>query len=253
MISCVSAEDEEIDRLYGLPLDEFTEARNALSRRFRDEGQRAIAARIKELAKPSAPASLVNRLVRERRPDVDRLLELGEQLQEAQRRAVGGGERDFAELDREHTKAVRGLVGAAGELARSGGGAASQGVLQRVGSTLRAASGTRDGREALARGRLTEEVEPVGFEALAGVPVSAGRGGGEGRSKADERRARRVKAAEEELRELEQTAKGLEREARDAEQAAERKRVEADEARKRADRAEQSLRSLRTDRDGSAS
>lgn len=250
----VSAADEEIDRLYGLPLDEFTGARNALARRFRDEGQRAIAARIKELAKPSVPAGLVNQLARQRRRDVDRLIELGEKLQEAQRRAVGGGESaDFAELDREHAKAVRGLVAEAGELARSGGRAASESVLQRVGSTLRAASGTREGRESLARGQLTEEVEPVGFEALAGVPLSPGPGRRAGPSKADERRAKRIKAAEAELRELEQLAKDLEREARDAEQAAARKRAKADEARKRLERAEQELRRLTVKRNDSES
>src|SRR5919202_1450034 len=80
----MSVPDEEIDRLYGLPLDEFTRARDELARR--------VAA-----------------------------------------------------------------------------------ALDRVLATLRSGSLTEDGRAFLKSGRLTEELEPPGFEALAGLDMQAGR------------------------------------------------------------------------------
>src|SRR5207237_2555030 len=56
----VSAAEEEIDRLYGLPLDEFTRDRDALARRIRQEGEGTLAAEIKQLRKPTLPAWVVN-------------------------------------------------------------------------------------------------------------------------------------------------------------------------------------------------
>jgi len=43
------------------------------------------------------------------------------------------------------------------------------GSADRAIETLRAASLTEEGRELLKQGRLTEELEPPGFEALAGM------------------------------------------------------------------------------------
>ncbi len=49
--------EHDIDRLYQLPLDEFTAARNALAKEAGAEGSR-----IKTLAKPPVPAWAVNQL-----------------------------------------------------------------------------------------------------------------------------------------------------------------------------------------------
>src|SRR5436190_19205501 len=84
------AADEEIDGLYGLPLDEFTRARDELARQVRKEGDAARAAEIKQLRKPSVPAWVVNRLARQRELDMQRLLKAGEQLAGAQAGAMRG-------------------------------------------------------------------------------------------------------------------------------------------------------------------
>jgi hypothetical protein len=55
--------EEIIDRLYSLPLAEFTTARNDAERELRKAGQKKQAARVKALRKPTAAASAVNRLV----------------------------------------------------------------------------------------------------------------------------------------------------------------------------------------------
>ncbi|MCW2667516.1 MAG: hypothetical protein JWN57_2478, partial [Frankiales bacterium] len=62
--------------LYALPPEEFTAARDAAARQARADGDRAGAAALKALRKPTAPAHLVNLLVRAEPDLVDQLLEL---------------------------------------------------------------------------------------------------------------------------------------------------------------------------------
>src|SRR4029079_16990871 len=62
--------DSEIDRLYGLALEEFRKERDALARRLRADGNRDDAASVAELRKPVLAAWVVNRLApRARRGD----------------------------------------------------------------------------------------------------------------------------------------------------------------------------------------
>jgi hypothetical protein len=109
--------ERELDRLYGLPLEEFTSARNELARRARREGQRAIGARISELAKPSLPGWVVNQLARRRELDVQRLVKAGERLAAAQADALGGAGTDaFAQAREEQQRALQPLSAAASEI-----------------------------------------------------------------------------------------------------------------------------------------
>ena len=61
--------DAAIDRLYQLPLDEFTAARNALAKELGKEG-----APVKTLAKPPAAAWAINQVFWQRRPAFDALI-----------------------------------------------------------------------------------------------------------------------------------------------------------------------------------
>ena len=58
------AVEQAADLLYGLPLDEFTPARNAAAKELRDQGLKAEADAVKALAKPSVAAWAVNQLTR---------------------------------------------------------------------------------------------------------------------------------------------------------------------------------------------
>ena len=169
--------DDEVDQLYGLPLDEFTPARDALVRRVRQQGDGERAAEIKQLRKPSLPAWVVNRLARQRELDMQRLLKAGEQLAGAQVEAIRAQSGDaFLEARRDQQHALEALAARASEIlsdARRGTGA-----LDRVLATLRAGSSTEDGRALLKSGRLTEELEPPGFEALAGLNIQPATKGG---------------------------------------------------------------------------
>jgi hypothetical protein len=150
--------EREIKRLYGLPPDRFTAARDTLAKKLHGEGEKALSARVKELRKPTVAAAVVNRLAREERMNVRALLTAGERLQAAQIKLLRGGSPDAV-----HKAAAdeRKAIGALLDAARREG--ASESVLRRVEETLRAAAVDDDARDLVKEGRVTHELQPVGF------------------------------------------------------------------------------------------
>src|SRR5919206_3493156 len=129
--------EQELDHLYGLPLEEFTLARNALAARLRKEGDADAAAEVRGLPRPSVSAWLVNQLARRERDGVRRLLDAGEALRRAQAAALGGGSGDeLREASAAERRLVRELTGRAGELAEEAGEPATRTTLDRVSTTL---------------------------------------------------------------------------------------------------------------------
>jgi len=233
--------ERELDRLYQLPPGEFTAARDELAKRLRDDGERERAEQVKKLRKPTASVWLVNRLSSERELDVQRLAKAGEALGKAQ--AGGLSSEDFAAARDEEQRSLERLNQAARELAeREGVGAPS---VERATQTLRAASLTDEGRKLLKQGRLTEELEPPGFEALTGVPAAAPRRPAKkGKRDAKDDRKRALAEARETVRRLQteervrrSEARAAARAAQQAEKEAARRRGEADEAQAAADEA----------------
>ena len=158
----------DLDRLYQLPLSEFTSARDELVKRLRAQGESERAQEIKKLRKPPAAVWVVNQLARERPLDVQRLLKAGESLTKSQAKAAAGkSPQTFTEARRAEQRALEQLAKGAIEIAERAGIGSS--AIGKAAETLRAASLTAEGRELLKRGRLTEELEPPGFEALTGL------------------------------------------------------------------------------------
>ena len=157
--------ENELDRLYGLPPAEFTSARESLAKKLRADGDGAEAARVKTLRKPTAAAAVVNRLARDERMNVRALLTAGERLRDAQASLLRGGPPDAVhKAANDERKAIAALLRAARK--DSPGDA----VLRRVEETLRAAAVDEEARRLLELGRLTRELEPVGF-GLAGMTI----------------------------------------------------------------------------------
>lgn len=192
--------EDELDRLYGLPLNDFTAARDEIAKRLRGEGERELADEVKALRKPTAAVWVVNKLAREREIDVKRLLNAGEALGKAQASAKG-----FAEARRDEQEALGRLASAARE---SGVGPQA---ADRAIQTLRAASLTEEGRDLLKRGRLTEELEPPGFEALVGMPTP--RRSSKPEPKPRPRKDPRLEKARQRVKKLKAEAERAEREA----------------------------------------
>ena len=226
--------DADVDELYRVPLSEFTAARNDLAKRLKAEGHVEEADEVKALRKPTVPVWLVNQLTHERELDVQRLRKAGEALAKGQAAATTGrSSAAFTEARQEEQHALSRLSDAASEIAsreRLGAGAADRAL-----ATLRAASLTAEGRDLLKRGRLTEELEPPGFEALAGL-VGAATPNKKAAPAKDERAKRRqeLMEARDRLEELRAEEREADAALRAAEREAERAEKEAEAARRRA-------------------
>jgi hypothetical protein len=159
------APDDEIDRLYGLPIEEFIPARDALSKELRDAGRRGEATAIKKLSKPTVAAWAVNQAVRSQPRAARELWDAGDALARVQE-AVLSGKGSGADLreaaDRERL-ALDPLVDAARGLLTSSGGDLSETTIDRVRSTLQAAAIDMDAREDVAAGRAVRERAPRGL------------------------------------------------------------------------------------------
>jgi hypothetical protein len=220
--------DEELERLYGLPLDEFTAARDDLSKRVRAAGLRDQADEIKALRKPPVSAWTVNQLARKDGDDVKALVQAGERLAKAQAEALSSGGRErFAKARDEHAAALGKIGRRIGPLLEDAGRPASQTTTERALRTLRAASLDEAARPALLAGRLQDDVEPGGFSLLAGLELPARPPGAETPKE----------AGRGELLKLRQTLKEAREEARERRKAAATDARAAKKAREQADRA----------------
>jgi hypothetical protein len=155
--------EEELDRLYGLPLAEFTPGRNALAGALRRAGERDAADRVQGLRKPSISAWTVNQLARKERLQVRSLLTAGERLRKAQEELLRGGNRDeLQEASARQREVVRALLKSAAEVLHSAGHPATDSTLERIRGTLSSAAGD-EGTRLVQEGRLTEDLDPSGF------------------------------------------------------------------------------------------
>jgi hypothetical protein len=168
----------DIDSLYQQPLSDFTESRNALAKRVKEEQGAEAAAAIKALQKPSIPAWVVNQLFWRDRREFDKVLKAGDRLRGAQQeRLAGHGDADeLREAIESRQQAIAALLDRARELMTGAGMQANPDMLQRVGTTIEALStyGTSDAAPRV--GRLVEEVAPPGLEALAALMPVGGLG-----------------------------------------------------------------------------
>jgi hypothetical protein len=227
--------DAELDRLYGLPLEEFTKARNDLAARLKKAGETEAAAEVKTLAKPSVPAWAVNQLARRRKRDVRALLDAAERSRSGKAKSLR------AALD-EQRDALQRLADEARELLQAERGSAPEAMVQRIASTLRAAASDPAAAERLERGRVNEDLEPAGFEALAGL-VGAKAPPASKRDEGDARR-KRLEAAQKAVRERKAEAAELHDRAEASERQAAKARKAADRADRALEDAEAELRSL---------
>jgi hypothetical protein len=238
--------EPELDALYQLPLEDFTRARNDLSSRLKKAHQADVAAEVRSLKKPSAVAWAANSLVWSDPQLVGELLAAGERLRDVQQDALRGkaGADDVAEASGAERDAVRALLA----VARSRlGERATATLLDRLGQTLRAAAVDDEARMLLERGRLTDELNAVGFGPLEAVRPTRRRSDEVGRAARE-----RVTALRAEARRLAGEAEDAELAAEQAERAhailieeAEQKQAQAQQAASELAEAEEGLRTRR--------
>ena len=154
--------DDAIDRLYQLPLDQFTPARNALAK---ESGPRA--AEIKALEKPNAAAWAVNQLFWRERAIYDELVEASSALRAAYRDQLAGQSPDVRAAEATHKAAVKRATQSARVLVEADGSKASDAVMESVRETLDILPSQEP------PGRLTRPLKRTGFEALEGFTIAA--------------------------------------------------------------------------------
>jgi hypothetical protein len=159
------APEDAVDRLYGLPREEFVAERDALAKRLRADGSRDEAAAVKALPKPTVAAWAANQAVRSQKRAARELWKAGDELSAAQE-AVLAGKGSGAKLreasERERT-AVETLVEAARGLLGASGGDLSEATIERVRETLHAGAIDSDARDEVAAGRAVRERSPQGL------------------------------------------------------------------------------------------
>jgi hypothetical protein len=151
---------DEVDRLFGLPLEQFVAERDRAARALRSDGRRAEADAVKRLRKPNAVVWAVNQVMRTQRLPARALIDAADH---ALRRP---GDREAL---RAHSDALDELVRAAAGLLRGSGHGLSDDGLLRVRSALHAASLDRALRDEFLAGRLQAEPGPAGLAALSGM------------------------------------------------------------------------------------
>jgi hypothetical protein len=163
--------DNDIDRLYVAPREDFVRERDALVRTLRKAGDREVAAEVAALRKPTLVAWTVNQLAHNERRDVDLLLDAGRRIIDAQQSSIAQGGR--ADLDAAQASLRRAISGLTTRASAILGPEASKTTLTRIAETLRTAATAPSGRELLARGRLSEELSGTGWEIVAGFTPSS--------------------------------------------------------------------------------
>lgn len=152
--------DADVERLYQLPLEDFTAARNALAK---GAGKRG--GEIRALGKPPVPAWAVNQIYWRRRPAYDALVEAAQEARRAHAAVLAGRTADVRGAGKEHDARVAAALDAALEILRESGHPATDATRQAILTTLRALPADEP------HGQLTRTLQPGGFEALAGLSI----------------------------------------------------------------------------------
>jgi hypothetical protein len=155
--------EQEIDRLYQLPLEEFTTARNALAKKAGSD-----AATIRGLPKPPIAAWAVNQLYWQQGDIWNDLIAAAENARKAHRAVLAGRAGDVRAAGKVHEDAVEKALKATMALLAATDHAATDTTRHAVATTLRALPAEEP------PGRLTRALQPAGFEMLSGFPLAPG-------------------------------------------------------------------------------
>lgn len=152
--------DAVADELYGLDPDDFMAARTAAVAAARAAGDRATAAAVQKLRRPTRSAWAVNLLSRDAADELTGLLELGDALAAAQESLSGPALR---RLSAQRNQVVTAAVLQAAGLAADRGHPLTEATRNEVATTLQAALADTDARALVTSGRLDKAQTYSGF------------------------------------------------------------------------------------------
>ncbi|MDQ2974183.1 MAG: hypothetical protein M3R69_02085 [Acidobacteriota bacterium] len=166
--------EDDLDVLFRLPLAEFTAARNTLAAQLKKSGRGDEAVLVKALVKPSISAWAVNQLYWNHREAFERMIASGEHFHKAQTSRHGGKIADMRTALDARREALAHLSDLATSLLRDAAHNPTLDTIHRITTTLEALSVYSSRSEAPRPGRLTHDVDPPGFEALASFVPGGG-------------------------------------------------------------------------------
>jgi predicted nucleic acid-binding Zn-ribbon protein len=163
-------------RLYGGMPGDFTPERTTAEKAARADGDRELAAALKNLKKPSVGAWAVNLLVRREAEQIDQVLALAESLRAAAE-ALDGEE--LRALTRQRRQLTSALTTRARQLALELGSRLTQAVADQVEGTLNAAMLDAGAADAVRTGLLVTTISATGlddssWESAVAVPSALG-------------------------------------------------------------------------------
>lgn len=166
--------DTEIQHLYGLPLGEFTAARNALAKQLKKSGDKEGSDEVASLPKPSVSAWAVNHLFTVAPEQMEELLASGDRARKALREILSGGDpgalRDAIQEARDLANELRDrAVDVLSEEGRRPG----QAIVDRIATNLQSLAFSPAAEPQIERGWLDVDLPPPGFEVLAGLQLAA--------------------------------------------------------------------------------
>jgi hypothetical protein len=252
----VEASARAPEDLYGLPLEEFTPARDALAKELKAAGQKDEAAEVKSLRKPSVAAWALNRVAREHPDAIEGLRAAGAEVRSAQDEAMSGDAGHLRDAGRALAEEVDRVAALAADVLRDAGRPVTPSQQEKFVATLRTAAVDGEAGDSLARGVLVEELESTGFSLLApGAATDAparpparapsktsGDGDGLKKLPGAERPAKKPKPSKEALEAVDAARRELRRCDAEADMAATRARRRAERAEAAAKRAVEAQR-----------
>jgi hypothetical protein len=241
--------DSRLDELYRGPPDRFVAARDQLAKDMRSAGESEEAARVKKLRRPTVAAWIINRAALEAGDQVEEFAAASGALEQAQRRAVEGGDEGASEwraAAAREREAIAGVLAVAERLARDAGQGPSGKAMELVEETLRAAAADADLRSRVVEGRVEREQSAATLGTLGAVAAPKRRrtpAKARTASAAERRELARVERALEKAAKLEEEreaqverAQEAVREAKERLSAAKRERADLERRRRKARR-----------------
>ena len=149
-----------VGRLYAGPLADFMATRTSLVAQAKADKDKALAARLGKLRKPSVAAWTINQLVRARPDLVEEIESVGAQLRAAQANLHGTA---ITALRPARDQLIADVLAGAGEISAGGGSSLSGPAADEIRDSVIAALASAEASEAVTSGALTRALHYSGF------------------------------------------------------------------------------------------